>query len=118
MYKLNSWAFLQCPIARKHCLNPTNQNEICSKANLNIIKTVRCKLQDVKELMKIQGLKVIVLHRDPRGVMNSRIQKHWCTSKKLCILKVVYTIFSKNCVNCYFLYCISAQKIFSLQKIG
>ena len=99
MYKLNSWAFLQCPIARKHCLNPTNQNEICSKANLNIIKTVRCKLQDVKELMKIQGLKVIVLHRDPRGVMNSRIQKHWCTSKRLCVYSKSgkYKFFPKLC---------------------
>ena len=83
-YKLNSWAFLQCPKSTDHqhtnCLNPSTQKRICSKAKLNIIKTVRSRLKDVKGLLNVKNLKIIVLHRDPRGVMNSRVRKHWCTS--------------------------------------
>ena len=90
-YKLNSWAFLQCPIftnlspdsithGHTNCLNPSTQKRICSKAKLNVIKTVRSRLKDVKGLLSIKNLRIIVLHRDPRGVMNSRIRKHWCTS--------------------------------------
>ena len=93
-YKLNSWAFLQCPIAKRRCLNPSTQKRICSKAELHVIKTVRCELQDVKELLKIQGLKTIVLHRDPRAVMNSRIKRHWCKGKKLFTLLYIESIYS------------------------
>ena len=94
-YKLNSWAFLQFPIA----LNPNKQKKICSEANLNIIKIVRNRLQEVKKLLSINRLKIIVLHRDPRGVMNSRIQKQWCTSKQLLQEIIVHLLFHFSCFN-------------------
>ena len=43
------------------------------------LKTVRLRLHDVQELLQERNLKIIVLHRDPRGVMNSRMWKNWCS---------------------------------------
>ena len=49
------------------------------EANIRIIKTVRLQLDEVKELLQNKTLKIILLHRDPRGVMNSRLKKGWCS---------------------------------------
>ena len=44
-----------------------------------LLKTVRLRLHDVQELLQERNLKIIVLHRDPRGVMNSRLRINWCS---------------------------------------
>ena len=63
----------------------SNINDRLSQMNLfpiskiKVIKTVRLRLDDVKEFLQDRTLKIIVLHRDPRGVMNSRGSKKWCS---------------------------------------
>ena len=47
--------------------------------NKLLLKTVRLRLHDVQELLQERNLKIIVLHRDPRGVMNSRLRINWCS---------------------------------------
>ena len=45
-----------------------------------MIKTVQLRIKDTEELLKDTSLnlKVIVLVRDPRGVMKSRSKMSWC----------------------------------------
>ena len=64
---------------RKNCLNLSFHEEVCLDSNIRLIKTVRIRLTDVEELLEDSKIRVVVLHRDPRGVMNSRMQKKWCS---------------------------------------
>ena len=63
------------------CSNPIFHQEKCLEAKQRLIKTVRLRLPSVAHLIPTLDLKIIVLHRDPRGVMNSRWSKTvggWC----------------------------------------
>ena len=63
------------------CSNPKFHQEKCLEAKQRLIKTVRLRLPSVAHLIPSLDLKIIVLHRDPRGVMNSRWSKSvgdWC----------------------------------------
>ena len=63
------------------CSNPKFHQEKCLEAKQRLIKTVRLRLPSVAHLIPSLDLKIIVLHRDPRGVMNSRWSKtvgDWC----------------------------------------
>ena len=63
------------------CSNPKFHQEKCLEAKQRLIKTVRLRLPSVAHLIPTLDLKIILLHRDPRGVMNSRWSKavgDWC----------------------------------------
>ena len=57
---------------------------MCSNSNMNLIKTVRLRSNTLDTLLMTDpNLKIILLVRDPRAVMNSR-WSNWCGNKPKC----------------------------------
>ena len=65
---------------------PEFARQACSLFPIRLIKTVRLRVSMVERLLKQNefgpNLKVIVLVRDPRGVMNSRSAMDWCQAPR------------------------------------
>ena len=67
---------------RKNCSDPITLTKMCQESQINLIKTVRLRSSALKTLMKQDPkLKVILLVRDPRGLINSR--RHGFCGKKM-----------------------------------
>ena len=64
------------------CFMPELYRSTCPMFPIRVIKTVRLRVQATKKLLNdpVVGktLKIVVLVRDPRGVMNSRAGMDWC----------------------------------------
>ena len=62
------------------CFMPDLMNKVCPLFPVRVIKTVRLRMPLVTDLLEDPdlSLKVIVLVRDPRGVMRSRKSMSWC----------------------------------------
>ena len=58
------------------------QNLACQMYRIRLVKTIRLRGKEAKELLKDPDLKIISLFRDPRAVMHSRRKMKWC--KGLC----------------------------------
>ena len=60
----------------------------CPLFPIRIIKTVIMRVQAAENLLSDpdlgQTLKIVVLFRDPRGLMNSRSKFKWCTKHPYC----------------------------------
>ena len=67
---------------QKNCTDPMTLTKMCQESQINLIKTVRLRSSALKTLMKQDPkLKVILLVRDPRGLINSR--RHGFCGKKM-----------------------------------
>lgn len=66
--------------AASGCFLPALQSRICSLFPLRVVKTVRLRVSLTEKLLKDTdiNIKVVVLVRDPRGVMKSRSAMSWC----------------------------------------
>lgn len=62
------------------CFMPELMNKVCPVFPVRLIKTVRLRIPHLDDLLQDPdlSLKVIVLVRDPRGVMRSRNSMSWC----------------------------------------
>lgn len=62
------------------CFMPELMKKSCNLFPIRLIKTVRLRVRFIEELLQQPdlNLKVIVLVRDPRGVMRSRSHMNWC----------------------------------------
>ena len=64
------------------CFMPELYLSTCPYFPIRVIKTVRLRVEETEKLLLDpdlgQTLKVVVLVRDPRGVMNSRSSMDWC----------------------------------------
>ena len=62
------------------CFMPDLMNKVCPLFPVRLIKTVRLRIPHLDDLLQDPdlSLKVIVLVRDPRGVMRSRNSMAWC----------------------------------------
>ena len=77
-FNLNLMTELFCKNNAAKCSDPKFHQEKCLAAKQRLVKTVRLRLHQVAHLVPSLNLKIIVLHRDPRGVMNSRWNAKWC----------------------------------------
>ena len=69
------------------CFDPNLHSNLCNNSSMNMIKTVRLRISSVKALLEsYPRLKIIVLVRDPRAVLNSRWTGFtgWCGGKPHC----------------------------------
>ena len=60
---------------------------MCSLFPLQIMKTTRANLAVVSDLFtdsKFKDLKIVLIVRDPRAVMNARSQVKWCQESTYC----------------------------------
>ena len=67
--------------AKSACFLPLFYRATCPLFPIRIVKTVRMRVQETEALLRdpeLANLKVVVLVRDPRGVMNSRATMNWC----------------------------------------
>ena len=70
------------------CSNPIFHQEKCLEAKQRLIKTVRLRLPSVAHLIPTLDLKIIVLHRDPRGVQRYTYRVLQTIQMKLILLSV------------------------------
>ena len=67
------------------CFNPELYYKVCPIFPIRLIKTVRMRVRETEKLLLDtqlgKTLKIVILVRDPRGVMNSRSSMYWCQSK-------------------------------------
>ena len=78
--------------AKSACFLPSLYQRACPLFPINVIKTVRLRVEETKKLLEdsdLPNLKVIVLVRDPRGVMNSRAAMDWCAKEQCADPKTV-----------------------------
>ena len=81
------WASVKSCLARNEqnvsCVNQNITNK-CKNAKHRVTKVLRLTLDHFDTLLKSRNnLKVIHLFRDPRAIMNSRLQAEWYPSKDL-----------------------------------
>ena len=51
----------------------------CFQAKVRFMKTVQLRVPNIDELLHAnKDLKIIILMRDPRGIMKSRTNEDWC----------------------------------------
>ncbi|TRY73019.1 hypothetical protein TCAL_14057, partial [Tigriopus californicus] len=65
------------------CQMPEFYQAVCPLFPLQLMKTVRLRVEYTAELLadpELPNLKVIALIRDPRGTMNSRSRLKWCVN--------------------------------------
>ena len=63
-----------------YCYDPAYVSQICSLHPIQLVKTVRLRLDHIKQLIEEENLnlKIIALFRDPRAVRSSRLGRSWC----------------------------------------
>ena len=71
------------------CFMPNLTSSLCPRFPIHVIKTVRMRLKEAIRLMDQdevfqKNLKIIVLVRDPRGVINSGNSIEWCSPHTPC----------------------------------
>jgi hypothetical protein len=69
--------------AKAACFLPLFFKTVCPLFPVRIIKTVRMRVMETEAFLKdvrMPNVKVVVLMRDPRGVMNSRATMDWCAN--------------------------------------
>ena len=71
------------------CFIPDLYLQVCPIFPIRVIKKVRMRVAETERLMLDseikQTLKIVVLVRDPRGIINSRVSLDWCRLQKACI---------------------------------
>ncbi len=70
--------------ASSACFMPNFVSQACPIFPVRLIKTVRLRVSGTEPLLRDKdlNLKMIILVRDPRGVMNSRSKMDWCDKPK------------------------------------
>ena len=67
------------------CYSPDIYSKMCQMLPIRLMKTVRLPVNETRKLFLDpqlkDSLKIIVLIRDPRGVIHSRSSMEWCTRK-------------------------------------
>lgn len=67
------------------CYSSEIYSKMCQMLPIRLIKTVRLPVNETRKLFLDpqlkESLKIIILIRDPRGVMHSRSSMEWCTRK-------------------------------------
>ena len=68
------------------CLFPKVMEKTCEQFPIRLIKTTRLRVKKLKYLLDEShlNLKVIVLVRDPRGMLKSRSTMEWCNTLNKC----------------------------------
>ena len=78
--------------AKSACFLPLFYKSVCPLFPVRIVKTVRMRVREAEALLRdpeLANLKVVVLLRDPRGVMNSRATMDWCLADRCANAEVV-----------------------------
>ena len=88
-----------------NCYDSTYQRDKCLDAKVRFIKTVRLRGTKIEKLLKENiNLKIIILMRDPRGIMKSRTDHDWWVRQKTTLQQCYWAMptdgagFGNSCV--------------------
>ncbi|XP_034185620.1 carbohydrate sulfotransferase 4 isoform X2 [Osmia lignaria lignaria] len=91
--KTHSWVFnhnnrlwKQCQIHKKICWDPRFVSKFCKLFPFQSMKIVRLRLRAAEKLLKQEdlGVRLVLLIRDPRGILQSRKHREWCPTNPDC----------------------------------
>jgi len=66
-----------------YCHQPLD--DLCRRNKFHISKTVRLGLDVASKFLEDPNVKIIYVARDPRGLVNSRLEREWCLNVSRCI---------------------------------
>ena len=74
-------SLLKCSLGEETITNSSQETDLCSKSNINVVKSIRLKSIGLEPILESDPkLKVLLMVRDPRAVWNSRSSNDtlWC----------------------------------------
>ncbi|KAK0167544.1 hypothetical protein PV327_004929 [Microctonus hyperodae] len=86
VFNHNTHLWRQCTSHKKICWNPDFVTKFCRIFPFQSMKLVRLRLKIAEALLedKSLGIRMVLLVRDPRGLMQSRKHRDWCPSSPDC----------------------------------
>ncbi|XP_034942897.1 carbohydrate sulfotransferase 5-like isoform X2 [Chelonus insularis] len=86
VFNHNTHLWRQCMIHKKLCWDPQFVSRFCKIFPFQSMKLVRLRLKIAEVLLKDEslGVRMVLLMRDPRGLMQSRKHRNWCPSSPDC----------------------------------
>ncbi|XP_057319631.1 carbohydrate sulfotransferase 5-like isoform X1 [Microplitis mediator] len=86
VFNHNTHLWTQCVIHRKICWDPLFVTKFCRIFPFQSMKLVRLRLRIAQVLLEDEslGVRMVLLIRDPRGLMQSRKHRNWCPDSPDC----------------------------------
>ncbi|XP_026668519.1 carbohydrate sulfotransferase 5-like isoform X2 [Ceratina calcarata] len=86
VFNHNTHLWKQCQIHKKLCWDPRFVSKFCRLFPFQSMKIVRLRLRVAEKLLEQEdlGVRLILLVRDPRGILQSRKHREWCPSNPDC----------------------------------
>ncbi|KAK1123609.1 hypothetical protein K0M31_008310 [Melipona bicolor] len=86
VFNHNTHLWKQCQIHKKICWDPRFVSKFCKLFPFQSMKIVRLRLRAAEKLLEQEdlGMRLVLLIRDPRGILQSRKHREWCPTKPDC----------------------------------
>ncbi|XP_017763132.1 PREDICTED: carbohydrate sulfotransferase 4-like isoform X1 [Eufriesea mexicana] len=85
VFNHNTHLWKQCQIHKKICWDPRFVSKFCKLFPFQSMKIVRLRLRAAEKLLEQDlGIRLVLLIRDPRGILQSRKHREWCPTKPDC----------------------------------
>lgn len=86
VFNHNTHLWRQCQIHKKICWEPRFVSKFCQLFPFQSMKLVRLRLNVAENLLAQTrlGIRLILLIRDPRGILQSRKHREWCPTSPDC----------------------------------
>ncbi|XP_018300839.1 carbohydrate sulfotransferase 5 isoform X2 [Mycetomoellerius zeteki] len=86
VFNHNTHLWRQCQAHKRICWDPRFVSKFCRLFPFQSMKLVRLRLHAVESLLAEEdlGVRLVLLIRDPRGILQSRKHREWCPAKPDC----------------------------------
>ncbi|XP_076220877.1 carbohydrate sulfotransferase 4 isoform X3 [Nomia melanderi] len=86
VFNHNTHLWRQCQAHKKICWDPRFVSKFCKLFPFQSMKIVRLRLRAAEKLLEQEdlGIRLVLLIRDPRGILQSRKHREWCPTKPDC----------------------------------
>ncbi|XP_033322131.1 carbohydrate sulfotransferase 4 isoform X2 [Megalopta genalis] len=86
VFNHNTHLWRQCQAHKKICWDPRFVSKFCKLFPFQSMKIVRLRLRAAEKLLEQEdlGIRLVLLVRDPRGILQSRKHREWCPTKPDC----------------------------------
>ncbi|XP_076653419.1 carbohydrate sulfotransferase 4 isoform X1 [Halictus rubicundus] len=86
VFNHNTHLWRQCQAHKKICWDPRFVSKFCKLFPFQSMKIVRLRLRAAEKLLEQEdlGVRLVLLVRDPRGILQSRKHREWCPTKPDC----------------------------------
>ncbi|XP_011501740.1 PREDICTED: carbohydrate sulfotransferase 4-like isoform X3 [Ceratosolen solmsi marchali] len=86
VFNHNTYLWKQCQLHKRICWDNRFVTKFCKLFPFQSMKIVRLRLQPMEKFLEQNelGVKIVLLIRDPRGVLQSRKHRDWCPSEPDC----------------------------------